>query len=138
MTGPVPRLAEKLQLPDHLRELIIEHCVRALPDEGCGLFAVANGTVIGVYPTDNLERSPTAYTIPPRQHHAALLAAEAEGWHLGGTFHSHPAARAVPSRRDIEGALDPEWIHLIVEPGNEPIIRAWRIQGGRATEVAIG
>ena len=137
MTRRVSRSAEQIRLPAALRALIVEHCVKALPAEGCGLFAMADGAVTAVYPTHNLEGSRTTYTIPPQQHHDALLAAEGDGWQLGGAFHSHPATRAIPSRRDIEGALDPEWVHLIVEPGGDPIIRAWRIQAGRATELAV-
>lgn len=116
---------------------MVEHCAKALPDEGCGLFAVAEGTVTAVFPTDNLDRSPVGYTVPPQQHHDALVAAEMNGWEIGGTFHSHPSGRAVPSRRDVKGALDPDWIHLILELGDDAVIRAWRIRGGRAREVIL-
>jgi [CysO sulfur-carrier protein]-S-L-cysteine hydrolase len=138
MTRRVSQPAEEIVLPTHLRGLIVEHCVQALPEEGCGLFAVEGDEVKAIYPTANLDRSPAGYTVPPQQHHDALVAAEAKGWTLGGSFHSHPLTRPVPSRRDIAAALDPEWIQLIVGLGGEIDIRAWRIRGGRVTEVAIG
>lgn len=56
---------------------------------------------------------------------------------MGGSFHSHPGGPAVPSPRDVEAALDPEWIYLIVGLRVSPDLRAWSIAGGRAAEVAL-
>jgi proteasome lid subunit RPN8/RPN11 len=94
--------------------------------------------VVQAYPVANVERSPVRYTVDPDGHFAALRAAEESGWSLGGAYHSHPRSAAVPSRSDVAGALDPQWLHLIVGlAGPEPELRAWRIVAGDAVEVPV-
>lgn len=130
-------MTESLNLPDHLREQILGHCVGALPDEGCGLYAISGDLITEVYPTDNADKSPTGYTIPHSEHFNALIRAESRGWRLGGSFHSHPGSEALPSERDLEGALDPEWVYLIVGFKGSPALRAWEIRDGAPAEVAL-
>jgi len=130
---------EILILPDHLRRRIIEHCVAALPNEGCGLIASDEvGRVVAIYPTGNADPSPATYTIPPKEHYAALTDADAHGWELSGVFHSHPNGLAEPSPTDLALALDSTWTYLVVGLGPEPVIRAWRIRAGEAREVSLG
>lgn len=106
-------------LPDDLRRRIIDHCLAVLPNEGCGLLAVADGRVVGVYPTANEDASPTSYTIPPQEHYDALVHAEAKGWRIGGVFHSHPRGPAAMSSVDLDKALDPEWVYVVVGLGGD-------------------
>lgn len=117
--------------------MILDHCAAAVPREGCGLVAVSDGAVRAVYPTGNDADGHNAFVVPPAEHHEALVHAEGHGWELGGSFHSHPRGEAAPSPRDIEGALDPGWIYLVVGPAAEPIIRAWRIRAGTISEVTL-
>lgn len=116
---------------------MIRHCFAALPNEGCGLFAVSGDLITEVYPTLNAERSPARFTIPPAEHFTALTRAEARGWELGGSFHSHPRSGPEPSDRDLEQALEPEWAYLVVGLQAAPEIRAWVIREGVSTEVAL-
>jgi proteasome lid subunit RPN8/RPN11 len=130
---------ETLQLPDHLRGRIIEHCLAALPNEGCGFIASdEDGRVVAVYPTANADPSPVTYTVPPAEHYAALTDADAHGWELAGVFHSHPDGPAEPSPTDLASALDRTWTYLVVALSPEPVIRAWRIRDGEAREVSLG
>ncbi len=132
MTRPVARLSKAF------RSQIIDHCLRALPNEGCGLIASAQeGEVVAVYPTANLDSSPTGYTIPPNEHFAALTDAESKGWELSGVFHSHPQGSAKPSTVDVAAALDSEWIYLVVGLGGLPEIRAWRIRQREIEEISM-
>lgn len=73
--------------------------------------------VVEVYPTDNADSSPTSYTIPPQEHLEALNDAESKGWRIGGVFHSHPDGPAQLSATDIEKALEPDWIYVVVGLG---------------------
>jgi [CysO sulfur-carrier protein]-S-L-cysteine hydrolase len=131
-------LSETLHLSEPLRRLIIDHCVQALPNEGCGLIASdGDGNVVDVYPTGNLDESPTGYTVPPEEHFAALRDAESKGWELSGVFHSHPQGPAKPSMVDVALALDPEWIYLVVGIRGEPVIRAWRIWQEEIEEISL-
>src|SRR3972149_2065369 len=104
-----------VRLPRDVQEAVIAHSVAALPEEACGLLAVdADG------------------------HFAALCHAEGNGWQIGGAFHSHPRSAAAPSRTDVAGALDPDWVYLIVGPGGGASwARGWRIRGGGGVEEPI-
>ncbi|MGH8944917.1 MAG: Mov34/MPN/PAD-1 family protein [Acidimicrobiia bacterium] len=132
MTRPV------VLLPEDLAERIVAHCLAELPNEGCGLFAIAgDGRVVAVYPTSNQSASPASYTVPPEEHHAALVAAESAGWRLGGVFHSHPYGSAELSMVDLQAAIDPEWVYLVVGMRGEPEIRGWRVRNGEVEEVEM-
>ncbi len=127
-----------VRLSDAFRSQIIDHCLQALPTEGCGLVASEHDDeVVAVYPTANLGASPTGYTIPPNEHFAALTDAESRGWVLSGVFHSHPTGSAKPSMVDVESALEPEWVYLVVGLLGEPKIRGWRITRKQVEEISL-
>ena len=60
--------------------------------------------------------------------------AEANGWAIGGSFHSHPRGRAVPSPVDVAAALDPTWWYVVAGPASRPEVRAYRIVDGMVAE----
>lgn len=128
-----------LRVPASVIAKIVAHARAVAPEECCGLLARDDsGAVTRAYPVVNVERSPVRFTVDPDGHFAALRDAEAQGWTLGGGYHSHPRSSPVPSRSDLAGALDPDWIHLIVGlAGENAAVRGWRIVGGAAIEVAI-
>lgn len=131
-------LSETLHLSEPLRRLIIDHCVLALPNEGCGLIASDEyGHVVAVYTTGNQDESPTGYTVPPEEHFAALRDAESKSWELSGVFHSHPQSSAKPSMVDVAAALDSDWVYLVVGLRQEPEIRAWRIRQKETEEISL-
>lgn len=113
MTRPVASLSEEVS------RQIIDHCISELPNEGCGLLAVEGERVVGVYPTSNGDASPNSYTVPPQEHYDALVDAESRGWHIGGVFHSHPNGPAEMSMTDLERALEPEWLYVVVGLGGD-------------------
>jgi len=118
----------------------VAHARSEYPNEACGLLAVdGDGCVRRGYCLRNVDASPVAFTVDPAEHFASLTDAEEEGWTLGGSFHSHPRTAPVPSRTDVERALEPDWVYVIVGPVDGPIeVRAWRIRDGVATEEPIG
>lgn len=132
MTRPAVRL------PEELADRIVAHCLAELPNEGCGLFAIAgDGRVVAVYPTSNEAATPVSYTVPPEEHHAALVDAESAGWRLGGVFHSHPYGSAELSMIDLQAAIEPEWVYLVVGLRGEPEIRGWRVRDRGIEEVEV-
>ena len=118
---------------------IVTHALATAPEEGCGLLAMdASGAVRHAYCLANVEHSPVRFTVDPDGHYAALRQAEAAGWRIGGDFHSHPRSPALPSRTDVVGALDPEWLHVIVGlGGGQPEVRAWWIRSGEVVEAPV-
>ncbi len=102
-----------VRLSSDLLAEIKSHCRAALPDEACGLLAMDGVDVVRVYPAENIEPSPTSYRLDPTAHYRALSDAEANGWTLGGVFHSHPNGPAAMSQTDLKRAIDDQWIYLV-------------------------
>jgi proteasome lid subunit RPN8/RPN11 len=130
---------EQVDLPGQIRRAIIAHAEFCLPEEACGLLAVDELRRLRMaYATTNVERSAVRFTVDPREHYRAIRSAEARGWTIGGSFHSHPESSAFPSARDIEGALDPSWLYVVVGMGNGfPDLRGFRIRESTVDEVTL-
>ncbi|MEE9297681.1 MAG: M67 family metallopeptidase [Acidimicrobiia bacterium] len=129
-----------MHLPDQIREALVAHARFTFPSEACGLMAAdRDGELRMAYCLTNADESSTRFTVDPAEHFGALRHAEARGWHIAGAFHSHPRSEATPSRADIEGALDPSWIHFIAGPVDraEVEVRAFRIVSGEASEIGL-
>ena len=127
-------------LPSEVYEAMVTHARFCAPEEACGLLAMdRTDSVRMAYCLTNVDHSPSAFTVDPTEHYHALLHAERNGWSLGGAFHSHPASAAVPSRTDVDRALEPDWLYVIVglaDP-DRPEVRGWRIDGETVVEVAL-
>lgn len=119
-------------LSEELKHQILEHCLAALPNEGCGLLAFDGDHVTKVYPTGNDDLSPSTYTIPPREHYEAVIDAERQGWEIRGSFHSHPSGPAGMSATDLERALSPGWVYVVVGLGDARAMSVW-VEGSETT-----
>lgn len=120
-----------LTLSTGLRDTIIEHLRRCLPQEGVGLLATSgidsSLTAVRYYPGRNLDRSPRRYTMHADDVLVALASMEREKTRLGAIVHSHPVTPPVPSRTDLLEANYPGVVSLIV--GFSPVVelRVWRL-----------
>ncbi len=123
-----------ITLPAVVVEAVQRHSGNCAPDEACGLLAGVDGQVTFFYPLTNLAEDSMAYVVDPVGHFGALRHANRHGWELVGVFHSHPNAAAVPSPTDVEGALEPEWFHLIL--GRDGL-RGWQIRGSEVSELSL-
>lgn len=132
-------MIEQVDLPGQIHRAIIAHAEFCMPEEACGLLAVdARRRLRMAYATTNVERSAVRFTVDPREHYRAIRNAEARGWTIGGSFHSHPDSAAFPSARDIAGALDPSWLYVVVGMGNGfPDLRGFRIRESKVEEVTL-
>jgi proteasome lid subunit RPN8/RPN11 len=128
-----------VEIPVPVLDTIVRHSRAAAPLEACGLLAAgSDGVVTTAYCLDNVDASPTSYTVDPVGHVRALYDAEGRGWRLAAVFHSHPDGPPVPSAADVAGALEPEWVHVIVGlGGGEPRVRGYRIIDGNVAEEPI-
>lgn len=113
------------------RDAVVATCIRALPDEGCGLLlGTSDGTVREVHPSDNVARSAKVYEIDPRVLLRAYRRADEAGWEVLGVFHSHTHSEAHPSPTDVRQAPDPAWHYVIVSLRDVPAdLRSFRIAG---------
>ena len=129
-----------LRLAADVRRQMVEHCLAALPEEGCGLLGgipdPAQATVC--YPTRNVEASARLYTVDPLQHLRADRDAEARGLELIGVFHSHTHTEAYPSPTDVAQAPDPAWHYVLVSLRYaDPMVRSFRIVDGTVEEEPV-
>jgi len=131
--------SEQVDIPSQIRMAVVAHARFCMPEEACGLLAVDRaGGLKMAYATTNVERSRVRFTVAPGEHYGAIRSAEARGWVIGGSFHSHPESAAFPSATDISGALDSSWLYLVVGMGDEfPDLRGFRIREMMVDEVVL-
>lgn len=123
-----------MRLPGEIAEHMRAHARWAHPIEACGLFAASSERVEFFYACTNIDQSPDRFTVDPAEQYRAMAHAEANGWQIGGSFHSHPGGHLTPSATDIDSALDPEWMYLI---GSDQDVRGFRIASGTVREVSL-
>jgi [CysO sulfur-carrier protein]-S-L-cysteine hydrolase len=131
---------------------IIGHCYDAERDaksellfEACGLLGgpviggdEPTGAVSAVYPCKNAEASAKTYTVDSRDYIKALRDAEGRGHQLVGVFHSHTHTDAYPSPTDVEQAMEPGWLYVILSLRHgDPVLRAYRIRDREIAEVQV-
>jgi proteasome lid subunit RPN8/RPN11 len=107
--------------------------------ECCGLLAGRDGVISAVLPARNALASATAYEIEPAELFALFRRMRDERLEHLGIYHSHPQGENAPSPSDLERAYYPEAAYFIVSPRPDAArpIRAFRMAGGRAAELAI-
>ncbi|MEN8114476.1 MAG: M67 family metallopeptidase [Actinomycetota bacterium] len=129
---------EAIALSERDVKAMIDHTRAWVPNEACGLLAGAGGVVMKIYPLDNAGPSPEGFVIDPADQFAVLQDAEANGWEILGTFHSHPAGPPIPSDVDLAGGGDPAWVNAIVGVRDGRIeVAAYRYRDGEAEVVEI-
>jgi len=123
---------------DGTLEAMVDHARHGAPNEACGLVAGADGVVEKVYEMENTDAAPDRFTLDPAEHFAVLQKAEANGWEIVGSFHSHPMGPPIPSTTDLDGGGDPAWVNFIVGVDNGRVaVRAYRYSDGAASPVEI-
>ena len=112
---------------------MVSHAREEAPNECCGYLRAAGDRVEEIVRSENLRASPYGYELDAK----SLLAAndlDEDGFQVG-IYHSHPRSAPTPSQTDINLAHYPHWTYLIVSlAGDEPEVRAWRIEDGRVDE----
>ena len=115
---------------------LVAHAREDQPNECCGYTRIRGGEVVDVVRATNERASPYGYSLDPASLLAAFNAGE-DGYDVG-IYHSHPRSPAEPSQTDINLAEYPEYTYLIVSlAGDEPSVRAWRIEDRRVREEEI-
>jgi len=121
------------------RDAVVATCVRALPNEGCGLLlGTPEGAVVDVVASANVADSAKLYEIDSRVLLATYRRADDEGLAVIGVFHSHTHTEAYPSPTDVTQAPDPSWHYVVVSLRDVPIVvRSFHIAGGAVEEETI-
>ncbi len=113
------------------RDAIVAACVRALPNEGCGLLLGTADRVSEVVESPNVADSARVYEVDPAVLFRSVRQADEEGIEVLGVFHSHTHSEAYPSPTDADQAPDPSWHYLIVSLRDRPAeLRCFRVVEG--------
>jgi [CysO sulfur-carrier protein]-S-L-cysteine hydrolase len=128
-----------LMLTSLHRDAIVATCIRALPNEGCGLLlGTLDGAVSEVVASPNVADSAKVYEVDSRVLLRAYRRSEDEGLSVLGVFHSHTHSEAYPSPTDVAQAPDPTWHYVLVSLRDVPtVIRSFRIIDGVVDEEEI-
>jgi proteasome lid subunit RPN8/RPN11 len=130
----------QLIIPSGALKAMAAHAYHCFPEEACGLLIgdPSSQRVARFVACTNVAHSAKVYTIDPKEHLRAELAAEAEGFEVMGSVHSHTHTEPFPSPTDVAQAPDPGWHYVIVSlKRGAPETRAYRIVGEAITEVTI-
>ena len=131
-----------LTLPNEQRDTMVATCIRALPEEGCGLLlGVSSGpdaVVSEIVPSVNIAHSAKLYEIDSRVLLKVFRRADAEGLEVLGVFHSHTHSEAYPSPTDIGQAPDPAWHYLLVALRDLPtVLNSYKIVAGEVSQEVL-
>jgi proteasome lid subunit RPN8/RPN11 len=115
---------------------MVATCLRALPDEGCGLLiGTSGGEVTEVVASVNVAASAKVYEIDPKVLLRTYRRADDEGLEVIGVFHSHTHSPAYPSPTDVAQAPDPSWHYVLISLAATPAhVRSYSIVGGEVRE----
>ena len=120
---------------------MVATCIRALPNEGCGLLlGTSEGVVVDVVPSPNVADSAKVYEIDPKVLLRTYRRADDEGLEVIGVFHSHTHSTAYPSPTDIRQAPDPAWHYVLISLAElDTVVASYRIVDGTvsAEEVIV-
>jgi proteasome lid subunit RPN8/RPN11 len=128
-----------LKISRQLLDEIVAHARADAPNECCGMIAARDGRAVAVHRARNAAKSPKlAYHMDGQEQYRIEMAIEDAGLELGAIYHSHPRSEPVPSQTDINLALHPHALYVIVGlAGEEPDVRAFRIVDGAVTPAAL-
>ena len=122
---------------------MLNHAIRGLPDEACGLLGGVWGAdhIAAFVPTRNADRSTKTYSIGPDGFAAADEALIPQGLDVVGVMHSHTHTDPYPSPTDVTQADNPlllGWHYVIVSLRDvEPMLRSWILDGGQIVETPV-
>lgn len=118
---------------------MVEHAVKEIPNECCGVLLGFKGKFQRVMPMRNLRPSPDSYFMDPEQQVQIFSEMERRGEDLLGIYHSHPDGPLRPSATDLKLAFHPEVVYFIVslKDKQNPELGAFRLDDQRFIKLPI-
>lgn len=113
---------------------ILDHAIKDLPDEACGLIA---GTVEGedkiikkVYLLTNIDHSNEHFSLDPKEQLMAVKDMRQNGLVPLGNWHSHPESPSRPSEEDKRLAYDSKASYMILSliDRENPVLNSFHIE----------
>jgi len=115
---------------------IVAHARSEAPNECCGIIGTRDGEAVALYKTRNARASPLAYEIDAKDLLHAYNAIDEAGLDVGIIYHSHTRRDANASETDINLAMFPDAVYLIVGLKFDDV-GAWYIRDGKVSEAPL-
>ena len=93
---------QKIKLSETDKKILSEYSENQKPNESCAILFGKKDKVLDLFLTENIEKSPTNFTISNEQLIESYKIAEEKEMEVIGIFHSHPNSDAYPSNTDKE------------------------------------
>ena len=118
---------------------MIAHAREDAPNECCGMVAANDGAMVKVYRARNAEDSPLRFRIDPEEQLQLHNAIDSAGLELVAIYHSHTGSAAYPSQTDVNLALYPDAVYLIIslENSDDPETRGFWIRDGKIDDAGL-
>lgn len=117
---------------------MVRHAIDDVPNECCGLVSSKDGAAVEVHRAINAAASPLRYEIDSRDYLRIYNLIDDADLDIGAIYHSHTRSAAYPSQTDINLALWPEALYIIVSLAEEtPDVKAFAIVDRKVEEVAL-
>jgi proteasome lid subunit RPN8/RPN11 len=91
---------QKIKISQTDKKILSEYSENQKPNESCALLFGKDNTVMDLFLTENIEKSPVNFTISNKQLIEGYKIAEEKHMEVIGIFHSHPDSEAYPSNTD--------------------------------------
>jgi proteasome lid subunit RPN8/RPN11 len=129
----------KLEIPNNIFEQMLQQAEIEVPIEVCGILAGKDGRAEKLYKMTNLDQSGVHFTMEPKEQFKVVKDIRSADLEMLAIYHSHPESPARPSEEDINLALTPGVIYVIVslQNANAPVLKGFFIEDGNAAEVPI-
>ena len=131
---------EEVRIPRKITNQLL-HLAQISPDyEVCGLIGSKNGLPTHCYPIINTAEHPQQrFLLDAGQQFLTMARMRALGEDLFAIYHSHPTAPAQPSSLDLEQAVHPEVLYLIISLNTKGILemRGFKIDHKTAMEIPL-
>src|SRR3954451_24440384 len=128
-----------MKVPGQMVEEMVAHAREDVPNECCGMIGGADGKARTLYRAVNAEQSPLRYSLDARDQFRIMREIEEAGEELLSIYHSHTGSAAYPSQTDVNLALYPDAVYLIVSlaDSQQPDLGAFWIRDGKIEEAEL-
>lgn len=118
---------------------MIAHSRDDLPNECCGVIGSKAGVAQAVHRAVNAAASPLRYEIDSKDFLRIYNLIEDADQDVGAIYHSHTRSAAYPSQTDINLALWPDALYIIVSLADDdaPDVKAFAIVDRKVEEISL-
>jgi proteasome lid subunit RPN8/RPN11 len=118
---------------------LVAHSRDDLPNECCGVVASKDGVATTVHRVINSAASPLRYEMDSKDFLRVYNEIDDADQDVGAIYHSHTRSAAYPSQTDINLALWPDALYIIVSLADDdaPDVKAFSIVDRKVAEVPL-